>query len=332
MVEGSTEAVILPSLDYMDTAKVLSWIAYGKALPKPQWNGHLFKLSRDWKFHDHIGEHHEYNEKRYFDYRKWYFGSCNLKEIFRARAFGSRWPTIIFIRTEEGLEHAEKYLSQFEVSDASGWTALFRQLNADIKQRDVVLDAVRVGSGKLRRELHKGKLTAWGVRTTVAESWPKSDAEFGWPDGPPRQKIPADEWPPGVKIDFDGQVREAGGMDWSTRWKHLSFDTEEVLTVWPPSLFQPVHLLEHAPQPLIEAPNAYPSLPAELANDPKAVSAFDAMVRLAKASVASGRPREKRDALAHEAGKQTGYPVGKARKLFAYLPADLRNPTRNAPS
>ena len=117
-------------------------------------------------------------------------------------------------------------------------------------------------------------------------------------------------------------------MDWSTRWKHLSFDTEEVLTVWPPSLFQSVSLPERAPQLLIEARKADFLLPAELASDPKAVSAFDAMVTVAKARVASGGTREKRDALAQLVSEQTGYPVRKARDLYRHLPEELRNPTR----
>src|SRR5262249_40542094 len=33
-------------------------------------------------------------------------------------------------------------------------------------------------------------------------------------------------------------VREREGWDWSVRWMLLSFDTEEVLAVWPPYLHQ----------------------------------------------------------------------------------------------
>ena len=57
--------------------------------------------------------------------------------------------------------------------------------------------------GKLRRgSSYKGSLTAWGCKDT--------DNPF---NGPPRQKLVRDEWPPGIEIDFDGHVREKEGWD-----------------------------------------------------------------------------------------------------------------------
>jgi hypothetical protein len=90
----------------------------------------------------------------------------------------------------------------------------------DIQRRDLCLKKLRSAAGKLRRALYKGSLIAWGSRIT--------DDPI---NGPPRQKLLPDDWPPGVEIDFDGHVRERGGWDWGIRRMALSFDTEEVLAV-----------------------------------------------------------------------------------------------------
>jgi hypothetical protein len=221
--------VTLPARDFMDAAETISWIGYGKALRKYHWCERLFKLSRDWEFHDMIGiETEDPPITAPFREGKWFSSAHELLKTFKARTFGSIWPLHPRIKTEEGLKCAEKYLTCFAVNDASGWSDLGRQLKADIERRDQFLDTLRVAAGKLRRELYKEMLTAWGSKHS-SDSW----------NGPPRQKIPPDEWPPGVEIDFDGRVREEEGWDWSIRWMMLSFDTEEVLTIWPPSLFQP---------------------------------------------------------------------------------------------
>ena len=203
MVEDATpEAVILPARDYMDAAETISWIAYGKALRKYQWYGHLFRLSRNWEFHDTIGIATEDPPiMASFREGKWFSSAHELLDTFRARTDGAIWPPYPRIKTEDGRTCAEKYLTGFAVNDAAGWRDLWRQLKADIERREQFLDTLRVAAGKLRRELYKNMLTAWGSKDT-SDPW----------NGPPRQKILPDEWPPELKSTSMGvcEKRRAG--------------------------------------------------------------------------------------------------------------------------
>lgn len=229
MVEDFTsDEVMLPPRDFMDAAEAVSWIGYGKALRKYYWCKHLFRLSRDWAFHDGIGIETEDPPRVSLFEDRWSSSADELLSTFKARASGSLWPPYPRIRTEEGRKRAEQYLAHLDISDAAGWAPLWQQLRADIQRRDPFLEKLRSAAGKLHRELYKGSLVAWGSK----------DADDPV-NGPPRQKLLPDEWPPGVEINFDGCVREKGGWDCGIRWMLLSFDTEEILSIWPPSLFQP---------------------------------------------------------------------------------------------
>ena len=184
-------------------------------------------FSRDWEFRDGIGAQTE-DPPDTLVFGRWCSTAHELLRTLRARAVGLLWPAHSLIKSEDGREAANKYLACLNVNDAAGWAGLAHQLQGDIEKRTPFLEKLGVAAGKLRRELYKGSLTAWGCKDT--------DNPF---NGPPRQKLVRDEWPPGIEIDFDGHVRENEGWDRSIRWMLLSFDTEEVLTVWPPSLFQP---------------------------------------------------------------------------------------------
>jgi hypothetical protein len=306
MVEAATpESVILPARDYMDAAETMSWIGYGKALRKFDWCEHLFRLSRDWKFHDAIGIATE-DPPMTASFRegRWFSSAHELLDTFKARAFGSIWPPYPRIKTEDGQNCAEKYLARFVVNDASGWKDLGRQLKADIERRDQFHETLRVAGGKLRRELYKNMLTAWGSKDT-------SDPF----NGPPRQRIVPDEWPPGVEIDFDGNVREKEGWDWSIRWMLLSFDTEEVLAIWPTSRFQ------HQSRLMIEGgeQNTPP-------NDPVLVW----LLEFVRSELAQRGAPPKREETLRACQKGRGCTYRQARAAWDALPAEMKRKPRSA--
>jgi hypothetical protein len=272
MVEDSTsDEVMLPPRDFMDAAEAMSWIGYGKALRKHDWCKHLFRLSRDWAFRDGIGIKTEDPPQGLFFADQWFSSTGELLSTFKARASGSMWPPYPGIKTEEGRNLAEQYLARFDIRDAAGWTSLGQQLKPDIQRRDPFLEKLRSAAGKLRRELYKGSLIAWGSKDA---SDPVNES--------PRQKILRDEWPPGVEIDFDGCVREKEGWDLGIRWMLLSFDTEEVLAVWPPSLFQPQAPPAHSNPELDRASND-PVFPPSIHVE-RATEAYEMFIPLGRVS------------------------------------------------
>jgi hypothetical protein len=196
------EVVTLPARDFMDAAEVISWIGSRTALPKHMWWKDLFRFSRDWRFDDWIGIRTEDPPRVTLFGDEWFSSADQLLSTFKARASGSIWPHYPLITTAEGRDHAEQYLARFDISDSIGWTLLGQQLMADIRRRDQCLEKLRAAAGKLRRELYKGSLIAWGSKVTD-----------GLSNDHPRQKISSDEWPPGVEIDLDGEVRETVGWD-----------------------------------------------------------------------------------------------------------------------
>ena len=88
------------------------------------------------------------------------------------------------------------------------------------------------------------------------------------------------------------------------RYRDVRFLTSQILSLWQPSQ------------------SNSGELPPELANDPKAVEAFEAMVQHQKARV------ENRDSVAKIVAKKTGCTVRLGRTLYKHLPAELRNPAR----
>ncbi len=215
------EAPMMPARDFLDAAEAISWIGYGKALRKSEWWKRLFQLSTSWEFHDELGLKTEDPPEGVPIGNPWNSTAHGLLSTFEARASGSAWPRIPPILTEEGLELADEYMARWEVKDSSGWIALKEQLKSDIERRNLFLGELRVAAGNLRRELCAGTLAAWGCKYRG-----RSVSSL------PRQRLLADEWPPGVEIDFDGRVRENSQIHRVS----LTFDTKEVLSIWPPSI------------------------------------------------------------------------------------------------
>ena len=82
--------------------------------------------------------------------------------------------------------------------------------------------------------------------------------------------------------------------------------------------------------PVDEASTVPNGLPADLASDPNASMAFDAMKRFAEDFVRKRGAPPTRDHAACAANKEvTAYPVRKARDLYRHLPVNLRNPSRS---
>jgi len=296
------ENLTLPARDFMEAAEAISWIGYGRALRKHQWCADLIGLSRDWDFHDGIGI--STTDLMGFDFGEpWYFGAGELLATFKARASGSDWPRLSRIKTEEeGPKFADQYLARYRISDSSGWTALYHQLRADIERRNEFLAELTAAAGRLRRELYKATLIAWG-RKYLGQ----------FKSGARRQKLIPEEFSPGVQIDFDGYVREQGSGA-RALWESLSFDTEEVLATWPPSLFQ--------------------SATSTMFGDgPQSLSTSDGvlgwLLNFARSEMARVGAPPKRDETLKACQNGTGCTYREARTAWDSLPADLKRKPRS---
>lgn len=185
---------------------------------------------------------------------------------------------------------------------------LARQLADEINKNRTSQRLLDQANADLLEMLRAEKLSAFGQQR-------QSD---GKPNpGARHSEIPIDVLiHPMLTIELWNQLtidNAASATAWNAR-RSLAFDdvrfrSADILRLWPP------HKLSLGGE----------ALPPELASDPLAVRAFDDMIRRSESGI------QKRDTLARDVSKETGYPVRKARLLFKYLPENLRNPARQRP-
>lgn len=110
-------------------------------------------------------------------------------------------------------------------------------------------------------------------------------------------------------------------------WKHVNLQDgtlngHPVLVLWKDVLHAVAHLRCIT---TLELPDSKPAPPEDAANDPLACAALDAMKRCAEEHYqATGKP-PKREDVAHQASRETRYPVRKCFRLYRNLPDHLRN-------
>lgn len=218
---GSKRQTIPPKNDWMATDEVLAWIVFRQALPRADWGMKLFDWSRDWEFLDGVGDRYALESEPAGRGYRWPLSGRRLHSALKARKAGREYEV-----PDWAIEHRESvanYLTQLEMRTRDEWDALASAVQLDTQKQSRHLARLRQAAQLLRQALSVGKLKA-------AAQLPG--------DFQARSYVSSERWVPGVTIGWDGTAWEDEGVEARLNQRHyllrrLTFDTSEVLAIWP---------------------------------------------------------------------------------------------------
>jgi hypothetical protein len=210
---------------------------------------------------------------------------------------------------------------------------LVQMLRADLAADAVLHNQILNAEEQVRNSAAGGLLVGYGIPCEPCEGWSAGIV----------QPLPATLFMhPTVELSLTGTLIaniarppfEGLGHE-QLRFDSVQFRTADVLRLWPAQTDTTFpgagsdRADEEAAFALSQS-SLCKRLPAKLRREPRACAAFRKMHRYAQEYKQSNDTPVKRDDAARVAGSTSKYPVRRARELYQYLPAALRNPPRIA--